>query len=269
MVDQRATEQREDEAARKAGQTLPKRNWRPDPASWTPSWLYNGMVAPATNYAIKGAIWYQGESNTGRTRAFLYGRLFPALIADWRARWQGGNFPFLWVQIANYKAGANDNWPAVREAQRRTLALTNTGMAVTIDVGQPDNIHPADKQAVGARLARAARAVAYGEQLRYSGPMFERVSSEGSSLRVWFSGQEGKLTGKGGAPQGFEIAGADRKFSPAEGQVEGASVLLRNAAVSIPRYVRYGWSDVPMVNLFDEAGLPASPFTSEENDQAP
>jgi sialate O-acetylesterase len=158
-----AAERREDEAARQAGKTPPSHPWRPDPASWAPAWLFNGMIAPATPYAIKGVIWYQGESNSRLAFAPMYARLFPALIADWRAQWHQGDFPFLFVQIANYKSNDSEVWAVIREAQRRTLSVTNTAIIVTADIGDPGNVHPADKQTVGARLALAARALAYGE----------------------------------------------------------------------------------------------------------
>ena len=173
-----AAERREDQAARQAGQTPPPHPWRPDPASWAPAWLFNGMIAPATPYAIKGVIWYQGESNSRLTFAPMYAKIFPALIADWRAQWHQGDFPFLFVQIANFKSNATEDWAIIREAQRRSLSVANTAMVVTADIGDPDNVHPADKQTVGARLALAARALAYGEKVEYSGPLFRQATPE-------------------------------------------------------------------------------------------
>jgi sialate O-acetylesterase len=258
----KAAEEREDTAARKANRPLPKHPWHPDPASWAPSWLYNGMVAPAVEYPIKGVIWYQGESNSAVARAPLYARLFPTLISDWRAHWREGNFPFLFVQLANFKSGVNERWPIIREAQRRALSLVNTGMAVTIDVGDPDNIHPADKQSVGARLALAARALAYGENIEYSGPLFRQISLDKDGARVWFDHAVG-LTTKGGALSGFEIAGEDHQFKPATAAIDGESVLVTGSQVEAPRYVRYGWTSAPVLSLYNSAGLPASPFTSE------
>ncbi len=259
-----AAEKRQDEAARGAHTPLPQHPWRPDPASWDPSWLFNGMVAPAVEFGIKGVIWYQGESNSARSRAPLYQKLFPALITDWRKQWNQGDFPFLFVQISSYSAGPADSWPIVREAQRRTLAVANTAMAVTIDVGERNNIHPADKQTVGARLALAARSLAYGETVEYSGPAFRQVSTEASGVRVWFDHASGGLQAKGGSLQGFQIAGVDRKFVNAEARIEGASVLVTNSAVATPKYVRYGWENAPPASLFNSEGLPASPFTSEK-----
>ncbi len=257
------TEKREDAEARTKGLPAPKHPWHPELASWDPSWLYNGMVAPALGFGIKGVIWYQGESNTSPERALLYTKVFGTLISDWRRKWQQGDFPFLFVQISSFNAGPNEDWPAVREAQRRTLSLAHTGMAVTIDVGNPDNVHPADKQTVGSRLALAARAIAYGERIEYSGPAYRQSSSEGGKLRVWFDHGDG-LNAKGGAPEGFEVAGEDHHFAKAEARLEGDSVLVSSSQIERPKYVRYGWQNVPTVNLYNSAGLPASPFTSEE-----
>jgi len=258
-----ASEKRADTAARSANQTPPKHPWRPNPESWAPAWLFNGMVSPALDFPIKGVIWYQGESNADPERAPLYAKLFPALISDWRTHWHEGNFPFLFVQIANFNAGEQQTWPIVREAQRRTLSLANTAMAVTIDIGTPDNVHPSDKQTVGARLALAARAIAYGEDVEYSGPMFRQVSAGDGSLRVWFDHAEG-LVAKGGTLEGFEIAGEDHHFVTATASIDGPSVLVTSPQVAHPKFVRYGWRNAPVVNLFNSAGLPASPFTSED-----
>ena len=258
-----AAEQREDEAARKAGKTPPSHPWRPDPASWAPAWLFNGMVAPATPAAIKGVIWYQGESNSRQTMAPLYARLFQALISDWRTQWHVGDFPFLFVQIANFKAGESDPWPVVREAQRRALALTNTAMVVTTDIGDPANIHPADKQTVGARLALAARALAYGEKVEYSGPMFRQAVPDGDGMRIWFDHAGTGLAAKGGPLTGFEIAGSDGHFVTATARIDGDTVVA-SGGVAAPKYVRYGWTNAPVINLFNAQGLPASPFTSQD-----
>ncbi len=255
-------EKLEDEQAEKAGKPKPQHNWHPAPESWMPAGLFNGMVAAALNFPIKGAIWYQGESNAGTDRANLYDKLFPALIADWRTHWNEGNFPFLFVQLANYTT-RSESFQTIREAQRRTLALAKTGMAVTIDIGDPTNIHPANKQDVGARLALAAEAIGYGKQLEFSGPMFRETSTEGSSIRVWFD-HAGGLKSTGDSVLGFEIAGADRKFVAAHGQVDGATVVLSADGVSSPKYVRYGWAGAPTVNLVNGDGLPASPFISME-----
>ena len=258
-----AADKRADEAAEKTHAPKPHHAWRAEPASWAPAALYNGMVAPAIPYGIKGAIWYQGESNAGAARAGLYDKLFGAMITDWRRHWGQGDFPFFFVQLANYKAGPTDLWPTLRDAQRRTLSLANTGMAVTIDVGDPGNIHPADKQSVGERLALAARAIAYNEKLEFSGPLFRQAGPSGHDLRVWFDHAEG-LTAKGAALEGFEIAGSDRKYRPANAKLDGTSVVLNCPDVPEPKFVRYAWKDVPTANLYNSADLPASPFSSEE-----
>lgn len=250
--------------AKAAGQPEPRRPGQPNGpgGSWTPAGLYNAMIAPLTPFPIKGAIWYQGESNASPRRAPVYARLFQTMIRDWRDAWRVGDFPFLFVQLANFKTSPDSQWPELREAQLQTLALKNTGMAVTIDIGNPDDIHPTNKQDVGKRLALAARAIAYGEKLEYSGPLFRQATQEGAALRVWFDHAAG-LTAKGGALAGFEVAGADKKYAPAEARIEGATVVVSSAAVPVPVYVRYAWSDTPDATLFNGAGLPASPFRSE------
>jgi sialate O-acetylesterase len=263
-----AAEKREDAAAQAAGQPAPKHPWHPNLDSWDPAWLYNGMVAPAINYPVKGVIWYQGESNSDVRRASTYERLFPALIQDWRKQWGEGDFPFLFVQISSFRSTAGENWPIIREAQRRALGLVNTGMAVTIDIGNPDNVHPSDKQDVAARLALAARDIAYGEQVEDSGPVYRQTSVDGGSIRVWFDHAEG-LAAKGGPLTGFEVAGGDHNFVKAEARIEngngGESIVVSSPSVTNPKYVRYGWQNAPVLNLFNSAGLPASPFTSEKD----
>jgi sialate O-acetylesterase len=262
-------EKAEDAAARAANQQPPKHPWHPDPSSWYPAYLFNGMVAPALPYAIKGVIWYQGESNSGAARAPMYERVFRTLISDWRTHWRQGNFPFLFVQLANFKSDATETWAMIRDAQRRTLSVANTGMAVTIDIGDPDNVHPADKQTVGARLALAARAMAYGENIEYSGPLFRQTSTEDGGVRVWFDHDTGGLVARGDVIQGFEIAGEDHQFVSARANIDGSSVLVTNSQIERPKYVRYGWANSPTVNLYNSLGLPASPFTSEETIPAP
>jgi sialate O-acetylesterase len=256
-------EKREDAKARAAGHPWTKHAWHPNPGSWAPTELFNGMVAPAIDFTIKGAIWYQGETDSSAGRAPLYERTFPAMITDWRARWGEGDFPFLFVQLSSYTSTPAETWGMVREAQRRTLKLANTAMAVSLDVGQADNVHPPDKQTVGARLALAARAVAYGEAVEYSGPLFLEAAPEGNTLRVYFTHGRG-LAAKGGALEGFEVAGEDRRFHPASARVDGDTVMVSAADVSRPIYVRYAWANAPMTaNLYNGAGLPAAGFTSE------
>jgi sialate O-acetylesterase len=259
-----AAHDRDLEAAKKTGETLPEFPWHPEVRSWAPAGLFNAMVAPVVPYAISGAIWYQGESNTGPERASLYGRLFPTMIEDWRARWGLGEFPFFYVQLASYKSDPVNDWPMVREAQRRTLALRNTGMAVTIDIGDANDIHPKNKQDVGKRLALAARAIAYGEKIEYSGPTVRQVTREGNSLRVAFD-HAGGLTTKGAPAVGFEVAGEDKKFQPATARIDGPSVVVSSTQVPEPMFVRYAWSNNPDGNLHNSDGLPASPFMEPQN----
>jgi sialate O-acetylesterase len=228
---------------------------------YTPGGLYNAMVAPITPMPIRGVIWYQGEANGSTTRAPVYGRLFQTLITSWRKAWGIGDFPFLYVQLANFNA-PDSAWPELREGQRQALSLRNTAMAVTIDIGTPDNIHPPDKKTVGERLSLAARATVYGEPIEYSGPQLREVTTEPGVLRIWFDHADG-LTARGGPPRTFEIAGPDRKYSPAEARIEGATIVVQSPSVPAPTYVRYAWRDNPDCNLFNSAVLPASPFRRE------
>lgn len=257
-------EEQQREAAKAAGRPEPQfawHPWHPPLASWGPGLLWNGMIAPLTPMAIRGVIWYQGESNSALTRAPIYERVMRTLIGDWRREWGIGDFPFLFVQISNFKSTPAEDWALLRDQQLKTLAVSHTAMAVTIDIGNPDNVHPTDKVDVGHRLALAARALAYGEHVEYSGPLFRQATPEGTSIRAWFDDAEG-LTAKGGTVTGFEVAGADGKFVPATAQIEGETVVAESPEVSEPRFVRYGWANSPQCNLFNGAGLPASPFTS-------
>jgi sialate O-acetylesterase len=247
--------------AKAQGKPEPQFPWHPPLNMWGPSQVYNAMIAPLTPFPIRGVIWYQGESNSRGERAVTYQRLFRTLIEDWRRQWQIGDFPFLFVQLANFTSVPEEDWATIREAQRHTLELRNTGMAVTIDIGNPNNVHPTDKLTVGARLALAARAIVYGEQLEYSGPMYRQTTPEGSTVRVWFDHADG-LEAKGGALMGFEVAGEDGKFFPAEATLNGNTVVLRSSSVPSPIAARYGWANSPECHLYNSAGLPASPFTS-------
>jgi sialate O-acetylesterase len=249
------------------GQDPPRRPNAPSGPGhpWTPAGLYNAMIAPLTRYAIRGAIWYQGESNAGSLRAPLYNRLFETMIRDWRRSWGQGDFPFLFVQLANYdKIDADGRWPELRNAQSQTLALRNTGMAVTIDIGDPADIHPRNKQEVGRRLGLAARAIAYGEPLVYSGPMLRRVARDASALRLWFDHVGGGLTARGGELKSFQLAGPDRQFVPAAARIDGDSIVVTATQVPEPAAVRYGWSNNPECNLYNAEGLPALPFEWHE-----
>ena len=274
MVDEQSTnvlrQQREDVEFQKAvaqakadGKPLPWPQWHPDFAAWAPAALYNGMIAPLTPFAIRGVIWYQGEANASPDRAFLYERLFQTMIRDWRNSWGEGDFPFLFVQIANWNTEPGELWPEVRNAQLQALALRNTGMAVTIDIGDPNDIHPKNKQDVGLRLSLAARAITYGEKIEWSGPIYRQVTQEEHALRVWFDHANG-LMAKGATVTGFELAGVDGKYSAADAKIEGTSVVASSAAVPAPVSVRYGWAPNPNCNLFNKEGLPASPFQAPE-----
>jgi sialate O-acetylesterase len=223
------------------------------------------MIAPVTPLAIRGVIWYQGEANSGLERAPLYHRLFSSMIGDWRRQFAQGDFPFLYAQISSYEASPEEDWGTLRDAQRRTLSVSNTAMAVTLDVGDANNVHPADKQTVGHRLALAARTRSYGEDVHHSGPLFRQATTDGSGMHVYFSGADGKLAVRGGALEGFELAGADRHFFAATAKIDadGMSVMVSSPQTAAPLYVRYGWSNAPDATLTDSAGLPASTFTSE------
>ncbi len=229
----------------------------------TPSGLYNAMIAPLTPYAIRGVIWYQGEANASQAHAYAYRRLFRTMIEDWRSAWGIGAFPFYFVQLANFTS--NGWWPLLRESQTETLNLRNTAMAVTTDIGNPTDIHPTDKQDVGHRLALPARALVYGEKIVYSGPMFREMTTEGSEARVWFDFADGGLATRGGAPlSGFEIAGSDGAFVPADARIDGETVVVSCTSVTQPAMVRYGWADNPTTaTLVNRQGLPASPFRNK------
>jgi sialate O-acetylesterase len=215
------------------------------------------MIAPLQPFAIRGAIWYQGESNSGQPAP--YEKLLPAMIADWRQVW-GNEMPFLFVQLAPYRG----THPAFREAQHRIWQKTpHTAMVVTTDAGNPENIHPTRKQPVGARLALAARALSYGETVEYSGPTFEKMRLEKDRAVLSFQHQGKGLITQGGALTGFTIAGADGKFVPAQAVIEGSTVAVSSEKVTQPTAVRYGWAFVPEGNLFNREGLPAAPFRTD------
>ncbi len=227
-----------------------------------PTALFNAMIAPLTRYSIRGAIWYQGENNANRGQGVLYRKLFRTMIEDWRRTWALGNFPFLFVQLANYgKVPATATWPELREAQVGALDLTRTGMAVTIDIGNPTDIHPRNKHDVGLRLALAARALAYGQHdLDHSGPIFRRATREGPEMRLWFDHTANGLRVQGSSLHGFELAGPTGEFHAANARIEGDTVVLSHPEVPAPARARYAWAAAPDASLFNSAGLPASPF---------
>jgi sialate O-acetylesterase len=259
-----AQEKRQDAQAKAQGQAPPKHPWHPSPESWEPAGLYNGMIAPFTPLRIKGGIWYQGESDSSDLRSGMYERVFSTMITDWRRKWNEGNFPFFYAQISSFTSTPAEVWGIIRDAQRRDLKLRNTGMAVTLDIGQADNVHPPDKQTVGARLALAARALAYGENgFEYSGPLFREADSEGANMRVWFTHAAG-LAARGGELTGFELAAADGRYYPAQARIDGQSIVVTSPQVPAPRTVRYAWANYSNANLYNSAGLPASTFSSAE-----
>ena len=232
-----------------------------------PTSLYNAMIAPIIPYGIAGSIWYQGESNAGR--AFEYRKLFPAMITDWRKHWGQGDFPFFFVQLANFmgrkEQPADSAWAELREAQTMTLSLPKTGMAVIIDIGEAADIHPKNKQDVGGRLALAALATVYGKDVVYSGPMYESMKVEGDKVRLKFKHVGGGLVAKGADKlTGFAIAGEDKKFVWADAKIDGDAVVVSSKDVAKPVAVRYAWADNPECNLYNKAGLPASPFRTDD-----
>ncbi len=268
-----AAQEKDDAAAKAAGPEryaayLRTRPWIPLPPSPTspdaPRTLFNGMINPLLPGAIRGILWYQGEANTGRPDE--YHALLAALITAWRQHWGQGDVPFYWVQLPNFAGGnANGtNWARFREAQAQTLSLPNTGMAVTIDIGDPDDIHPRNKQEVGRRLALIARQKLYGIPGDWSGPVFKGAEREGLAMRVHFDHAATGLVAHDKPLAAFAVAGADRRFFPAAARIDGATVLVSAPEVPAPVAVRYAWTNAPDANLFDGAGLPAAPFRSDD-----
>ena len=259
-----------DAKAKAAGQKPPRRpNFQNDPkvGNQIPANLYNGMLLPVIPYGIRGAIWYQGESNAGR--AYQYRTLFPTMIKSWRADWQQGDFPFYFVQLANFMAikpqPQESSWAELREAQSMTLKTPNTGQAVTIDVGDALDIHPKNKQDVGKRLALWALAKDYGKNVVYSGPTYKSMEKSGSQIVLHFDNADGGLVAKGGdGLKGFAIAGADKKFVWADARIVGETVVVSSPEVASPVAVRYAWADNPVCNLYNKAELPASPLRTDQ-----
>jgi sialate O-acetylesterase len=228
--------------------------------------LYNAMIHPFIQFSIKGAIWYQGESNADR--AYQYRELFPVMIKDWRQKWGQGDFPFYFVQLANFMQVDNtpveSAWAELREAQQKTLALPNTGMATIIDIGDAKDIHPKNKQEVGKRLGLIALAKTYGQKNNYSGPVYQSAKVEGKQIRLTFGNTENGLkASKGEMLTGFAIAGADKKFHWAKAAIQGNQVIVSSDEVANPIAVRYAWGNNPVANLVTNDGLPASPFRTD------
>jgi sialate O-acetylesterase len=243
--------------------------------------LYNAMIAPLTSFSIKGVVWYQGESNESNSRQ--YGVLFPIMITDWREKWGEGDFPFIFVQLPNIKKPAtqpvqsNDPWPGMREAQAKALSLPNTGMAITIDVGDPYNVHGKDKFDVGYRLALVARHTVYKEKIVYTGPTYDSMKVKKGQIELTFKNQGGGLmigaapwTPSGKIPlvesnlKGFAIAGEDQRWFFAKAQIKHNHVFVSSVDVPHPVAVRYGWADNPPCNLYNREKLPAAPFRTDK-----
>jgi sialate O-acetylesterase len=256
--------------AKEEGKQPPRAPRKPVPPNNNPNRpcvLYNAMIHPLQPFAIKGAIWYQGESNAGR--AYQYRTLFPTMIESWRKTWKQGDFPFLFVQLAPFMAIVDEPqesaWAELREAQLLTsLHCQNTGMAVITDVGDPKDIHPRKKEPVGARLALAARALGYGEKIEYSGPVYDKMTKKDGKIVLHFKHVGKGLEAKDGPLHGFAIAGSDKKFHNAKAEIQGDTVLVWCAEVSDPVAVRFGWANCPVVNLWNKDGLPASPFRTDD-----
>ncbi|HYE99375.1 MAG TPA: sialate O-acetylesterase [Planctomycetota bacterium] len=248
--------------SREALATVP--NFQPNTVEQTPLHsLWNGMIAPLAPFGIRGVIWYQGEGNIGSP--FVYRDLFQTLIRSWREAWGQGDFPFLYVQLANHLARRDPShesyWAYLRDSQTAALSVPRTAMAVTIDIGDEADIHPKNKREVGRRLALAAEAVAYGRSIVYSGPFFESARLEGGRVRVTFKHADGLQSR--GPLKGFAIAGSDRRFVWADAAIEGATVVVSSPDVPRPSHVRYGWADNPEATLYNGAGLPAVPFRTD------
>ncbi len=259
----------------KPGASLVKRGYGPT----IPSSLFDAMISPIIPFAIKGVIWYQGEDNAAPAAAVEYARLFPAMITGWRKLWKEGDFPFLYVQLANLAQRYRDNWPLVREAQFKTLSLPKTGMAVTLDIGTPYYIHPPDKTDVGLRLSLLARHIAYGENVVCSGPLYSSMKVDGTGIQISFRPdtiggglvigrspwKDPKATAMPSTTelQGFMIAGDDRKWVEAQATIAGDTVLVSSPQVTRPTAVRYAWAQSPTANLYNKDSLPASPFRTD------
>jgi hypothetical protein len=231
-----------------------------------PSGLYNGMIAPLQAYRTRGVIWYQGEGNTWR--AYQYRTLLPALIAGWRNSWNEGEFPFLIVQLPNHGQSpelGGSIWAELREAQLLTAKnVPNAGLAVTIDLGEVHNLHPPRKEEVGRRLALWTLGTTYGMKIVYSGPIYDSIQIIGKEIKIHFLHSGTGLQAQNGVLKGFSIAGADRKFHWADARIEGESILVSSPEIQAPVAVRYAWASSPDCNLYNQEGLPASPFRTDD-----
>jgi len=226
-----------------------------------PTTLYNAMIAPLIKYTITGALWYQGETEAGRAQGDIYGEALMTLVNDWRRAFAQGDFPFYWVQLANYgNASKNGHWMRVQEGQVKATALRNTGLVVITDIGNPTNIHPTNKQDVGRRLSRLA-------QGKGASPTYRQFTRESNAIRIWFDNAGTALKTRGGGPvTGFQIAGADGKYVPAMAVIDGTTVRVSSPDVPEPKSVRYAWDYNPDANVINALGLPASLFRTDEND---
>jgi sialate O-acetylesterase len=233
-----------------------------------PTVLFNAMIHPIVPYAIRGTIWYQGESIVGGADGLrLYGHVMETLVTQWRSLWGEGNFPFYVVQLPGQQNVSNN--PIVREQQAKILSLPNTGMAVVLDTSEAKNVHPKNKEPLGDRLTKIALANVYGQKIEYSGPVYASMKVEGSAIRVTFT-HAGGLMAKDGPLHWFQIAGADQKFVDADAKIDGNSVVVSSPNVAAPVAVRYAWDNYPnTANLFNGAGLQAAPFRTDSWDAMP
>lgn len=232
---------------------------------YMPAGLYNGMIAPLRRYAIKGALWYQGESNAHKPEG--YSRLFREMVQDWRNLWGIGDFPFIFTQLANFEVedGGRETWAKLREEQRKCLAVPNTAMATAVDIGEYNDLHPQDKKTLGRRLALCARRIAYGEDIVHSGPLYREMERLGDAIRIRFDHTGSGLTTRDGQePRGFAVCGPDGVYQPARAVISGDAVIVSHERIREPRHVRYAWANNPAdANLYNKEGLPAVPFSTE------
>jgi sialate O-acetylesterase len=261
-------EAKDDAERRELGRRRPARAQNPIGLPSSPGRLFNGMIAPLAPYAVRGMLWYQGESNAGQV---IYGLQMRTLIAEWRALWGEGDFPFLFVQLPNYLAPQTKpsepvgGWMRTREQFLQTLAVPNTGMAITIDIGEAKDLHPKNKQEVGRRLAQWALAKTYGKDVVASGPLYKSMRKDGNKIVIEFDYVDGGLAAREGDKlTGFAIAGLDKKFVWGDAQIVGQTVVVSSPEVPSPASVRYAWAHNPECNLVNKAGLPASPFRTDD-----